>query len=127
VIGNREPQASPVGEIIPAREFYDYVAKYEDNSTQLKIPAELPKGVEERIRELAVAAFKAIDCAGMARVDFFLAENGEIFINEVNTIPGFTPISMYPKLWEIAGLSYSALITKLIDLALERWRDRRYA
>lgn len=124
VLGNDDPQASPLGEIIPSREFYDYVAKYEDDSTRLVVPVQLPPAVEARMRAMAVAAFKAIDCCGMARIDFFLG-GGEIYVNEINTIPGFTPISMYPKLWEAAGLSYSNLITGLIELALERGRDQR--
>lgn len=124
VLGNDEPAASPLGEIIPSREFYDYVAKYIDNSTQLKVPVELPTPLTERIQAMAIAAFKAIDCAGMARVDFFLHDD-QPYVNEINTIPGFTPISMYPKLWEVAGLSYTGLITRLIELALERDRERR--
>lgn len=124
VLGNDEPQASPLGEIIPSREFYDYEAKYHDVSTRLVIPVILPPNKEEEIRRLAVAAFRAIDCSGMGRVDFFLSEEGKVYVNEINTIPGFTPISMYPKLWEVAGLSYAQLISRLIELALERHQKR---
>jgi len=108
-----------------AREFYDYVAKYEDPSTRLIIPADLPPEVSERLQALAIAVFKTIDCAGMGRVDFFLTQDGQAYINEINTIPGFTPMSMYPKLWEIAGLSYSDLITRLIELGLERHQEEQ--
>jgi len=124
VLGNEEPQASPLGEIIPAREFYDYKAKYLDPHTRLVVPVALPRPVEEEVHRLAVAAFRAIDGAGMARVDFFITKQGRAYINEVNTIPGFTPISMYPKLWETAGLSYKDLIGCLIELALERHRGQ---
>ncbi|MBI1885088.1 MAG: D-alanine--D-alanine ligase [Chloroflexi bacterium] len=124
VLGNDDPQASPPGEIIPHREFYDYEAKYLDDSTELVVPVRLEPEIQRRLQQLAVAAFKAIDCAGMARVDFFLAGE-EPIVNEINTIPGFTPISMYPKLWEVAGLSYGDLITRLIELALERHREKQ--
>jgi len=128
VLGNDNPIASVPGEIVPSREFYDYAAKYLDEgkvASQLFIPAPVPKEVAERVRELAVQAYMAIDCAGMARADFLLAgEVGELYVNEVNTIPGFTSISMYPKLWEATGLSYPALIDRLIELALERHADR---
>ena len=124
VLGNDEPIASVPGEIIPCREFYDYVAKYIDDRSELIIPADLPPGVIRRIQELAVAAFLAVDCAGMARVDFLLdKDTGELYLGELNTIPGFTPISMYPKLWGASGISYSELIDRLIDLALERFAD----
>ena len=125
MLGNDEPEASPVGEITYHAEFYDYHAKYEDNTTQLHVPADIPETASERARELAIAAYKAIDCAGLARVDFFLTPDGRLWLNEVNTIPGFTPMSMYAKLWEHAGLSYSDLITRLIELALERHEERR--
>ncbi len=120
VLGNEEPEASPVGEVTFVGEFYDYHAKYEDPATQLHIPADIPDHAAKRAQELAIEAYKAIDCAGLARVDFFLTPDGRLVLNEVNTIPGFTPMSMYPKLWEHAGLSYRELITRLIDLALER-------
>lgn len=125
VLGNDEPQASVPGEILPSREFYSYEAKYVDGTSGLLIPAPLPEEKAEEIRRLAVAAYKAIDCAGMARVDFFLErQTGQIWVNEVNTIPGFTSISMYPKLWEASGLPYPALIDRLIELALERKAER---
>jgi len=127
VLGNDEPEASPAGEITYRGEFYDYTSKYEDPNTELHIPADLPEEVSQRLRELAIAAYKSIDCAGLARVDFFLTANGETYLNEVNTIPGFTPMSMYPKLWEYAGLSYRDLITRLIELAFERYQEKRRA
>ena len=124
VLGNDEPIASVPGEIIPCREFYDYIAKYVDDRSELIIPADLPPEVTRRIQELAIAAFLAVDCAGMARVDFLLdKDTGELNVGELNTIPGFTPISMYPKLWEASGISYSELIDRLIELALERHAD----
>jgi D-alanine-D-alanine ligase len=121
VLGNDEPVASLPGEIVPCREFYDYIAKYIDDRSELIIPADLPPQVTRRIQELAITAFLAVDCAGMARVDFLLdKDTGELYLGELNTIPGFTPISMYPKLWEASGVSYSELIDRLIELALER-------
>ncbi len=121
VLGNDEPQTSVPGEVIPSREFYDYEAKYLDEGSKTVIPADLPSVVAEEIRRLSVAAFQAIDCAGMARVDFLLArDSGAIVLNEVNTIPGFTTISMYSKMWEASGVSYPALIDRLVELALER-------
>lgn len=124
VLGNDAPVASVPGEILPAREFYDYEAKYADPRTQLVIPARVAPEVARRAQELAVRAFLALDCAGLARVDFFLERgSGLLLVNEINTIPGFTAVSMYPKLWEASGLSYRDLITRLIELALERWRD----
>ncbi len=125
VLGNDDPIASVPGEIVPSREFYDYAAKYLDDASKLLIPAPLSPALAARVQELAIAAFKAIDGAGMARVDFLLnGVNGELYLNEVNTIPGFTAISMYPKLWEASGISYSELIDRLIMLALERHADR---
>jgi D-alanine-D-alanine ligase len=125
VLGNDEPMASVLGEIIPCNEFYDYEAKYIADNSQLLIPAPTSDKVKRRIQELAVQAYKAIDCAGMARADFFLERvTNRIFVNELNTIPGFTPISMYPKLWEASGISYSELIDRLIELALERHQDK---
>lgn len=121
VLGNENPEASVPGEVIPSREFYDYEAKYIEEGSQVIIPADLPEETTARIRELSIAAFQAIDCAGMARVDFLLARgDGSIYVNEVNTIPGFTTISMYAKLWEASGLSYPALLDRLIALAIER-------
>ncbi|MBM2826294.1 MAG: D-alanine/D-alanine ligase [Dehalococcoidia bacterium] len=128
LLGNEYPQASVVGEIIPAREFYDYYAKYHDNRTQLLIPASLPTEVAQRAQELALRAYKAIDCSGMARVDMFLDKNdGQVYVSEINTIPGFTSVSMYPKLWGASGVSYPALLDRLIDLALERHREWKRA
>ena len=133
VLGNDAPEASVIGEIVPAKEFYDYEAKYElsgpDESVSI-IPAKLSKNEEKQIRTMAIAAFRACDCAGLARVDFLMAprtdgsKGNEIVLNEVNTMPGFTSISMYPKLWEASGLKYSALIDRLIELAIERHRDK---
>jgi D-alanine-D-alanine ligase len=120
VLGNEDPVASVAGEIRPQGEFYDYEAKYLDDSTDLIIPADLPDGVQEEVQRLAVAAFRAIDCEGMARVDFFLRGADELIVNEVNTIPGFTQVSMYPKLWEASGLPYDSLVNRLVELAFER-------
>jgi len=128
VLGNDEPIASLPGEIVPSREFYDYAAKYIDEgeeASDLLIPAPLSEEQTAQIRAMAVQVYLAIDCAGLARVDFLLnGETDELFVGEVNTIPGFTTISMYPKLWEATGISYSELISRLIDLALERHADR---
>jgi D-alanine-D-alanine ligase len=126
VLGNDEPQASVVGEVVPAHEFYDYDAKYLDEGSRLIIPAAIDPGVAEDVRAMAVRAFQAVDAAGMARVDFFLERtSGRVLLNEVNTIPGFTRISMYPKLWEASGLSYPKLIERLVDLAIERFNDKQ--
>lgn len=125
VLGNDHPVASVLGEIVPKREFYDYIAKYHDESTDLIIPADLPPQKMAEIQELAVRAFLALDCAGMARADlFFSRDTGQVYLNELNTIPGFTSVSMYPKLWEASGLPYPELLDRLIQLALERHRDR---
>lgn len=125
VLGNDEPQASLPGEVIPAREFYDYTAKYLEETTKFVVPAKLKPRQIHRLQELAVAAFRATECAGMARVDFLLdRRTGKIYLNEINTIPGFTAISMYPKLWEASGLPYPALLDRLIELALERHREK---
>jgi D-alanine-D-alanine ligase len=125
VLGNDEPIASVPGEILPSAEFYDYAAKYLDAESELLIPAPIPPEMAERIRELAVKAYLAIDCAGMARVDFLLdRQTNEVYLNEVNTLPGFTPVSMYPKLWEATGISYPELIERLVELALERHADK---
>jgi len=126
VLGNDDPIASVPGEVIPSREFYDYAAKYLEHASELLIPAPLDAEVTERVRQLAIDAYLAFDCAGMARVDFLLSRTtGELFIGEVNTIPGFTSISMYPKLWEASGIAYPELIDRLIELALERHADQR--
>ena len=124
VLGNDDPQPSPLGEIRYTREFYDYEAKYLDPSTQLIVPAELPEETARRIQDLAVRGYRALDCAGMGRMDFFLTGDGRVYIDEVNTVPGFTPGSMYPRLWEHAGLRYDDLIAKLVALALERHKER---
>lgn len=121
VLGNDEPIASIAGEIVPTHEFYDYEAKYiDEHGARLLVPADIPEATLEEVRRLSIAAFEAIDCAGMARVDFFLRPSGELVVNEVNTIPGFTQISMYPKLWEASGMPYPELIDRLVGLALER-------
>ncbi len=126
VLGNDDPIASVPGEVIPCHEFYDYSAKYIEEDSELQIPAPLTPEQTRRVRELAVQAFRAIDCAGMARVDFFLERGtGQIYVNELNTIPGFTAISMYPKLWAASGISYPELLDRLIQLALERRQDKR--
>lgn len=120
VLGNETAEASPLGEIIPHREFYDYEAKYMEDGTEYAIPPRIDTNLHEPLREMALTAYRAIGCEGMARVDFFVEDNGRVYLNEINTIPGFTPISMYPKLWESAGLSYTGLISRLIDLGFER-------
>lgn len=121
VLGNDLPKASLPGEIIPFNEFYDYQDKYIDDKTSFGIPADLPQKVVEDIQKISIEAFKCIDCSGMARVDFFLQERtGKIYLNELNTIPGFTEISMYPKLWEVSGLPFPQLLAELITLAMER-------
>lgn len=121
VLGNEEPVASAPGEIVPAGEFYDYRSKYLDDRTQLIVPADLLPETVEEVQRMAAAAFQAVDAAGMARVDFFLGSEG-LFLNELNTIPGFTEVSMYPKMWEASGLPYPDLIDRLIRLGLERHR-----
>jgi D-alanine-D-alanine ligase len=126
VLGNDNPKASVVGEIIPGKEFYDYEAKYLSEGSVPVIPAKISRDQNRKIGEMAVAAFKACDLAGLARVDFLMEPGGKerIFVNEVNTMPGFTQISMYPKLWEASGLSYKELITQLVELALERQAEK---
>jgi D-alanine-D-alanine ligase len=126
VLGNDQPKASIPGEIIPHREFYDYAAKYLEEGTRLIIPAKLSRAQVKRFQDHAVRAFRCLECRGMARVDFFLEKStGRIYINEVNTIPGFTSISMYPKLWEASGVSYHELIDQLIELALAEHREKQ--
>ncbi len=127
VLGNDSPQASVVGEIIPGKEFYDYEAKYLSEGSVPVIPAKLSRAETKQVREMAVAAFRACDLAGLARVDFLMEPDGKkrIYLNEVNTMPGFTQISMYPKLWEASGLPYKDLITRLIELALERHAEKK--
>ena len=119
ILGNDAPEASPVGELTFDSEFYDYDTKYTTGKAQMHIPAVLPTAIAARAREMAIAAFKALDCAGLARVDFFYLERtGELFLNEINTMPGFTQTSMYPELWRAAGVSYSDLVSRLVALAL---------
>ncbi len=126
VLGNANPDASLPGEIMPYRDFYDYRDKYIEGKTTFKIPAELPLNVTKKIQRIAIEAFRAIDCSGMARVDFFLQQGTEkIFLNEINTIPGFTEISMFPKLWEITGLSFPRLLDRLISLGFERYKNKK--
>ena len=125
VLGNEDPEASIVGEIIPGHEFYDYEDKYFDDAVKLVVPAVLPEPIAYRVRELALAAFQAIEARGMARVDFFLESGTEkVYLNEINTIPGFTQVSMYPRLWEASGVSFRELCDRLIELAIEARRER---
>ncbi|MGI8747204.1 MAG: D-alanine--D-alanine ligase family protein, partial [Deinococcus sp.] len=120
LLGNDHPLASPVGELSFAADFYDYGTKYTEGQAEARIPAELPPGVAEELRRHALDAFLALDCAGLARIDFFYAEaTGQLYLNEVNTMPGFTTTSMYPKLWEAAGWSYADLVARLVELGLE--------
>src|SRR5215218_3557335 len=126
VLGNDAPEASVVGDVVPGHEFYDFEAKYLDESLKLEIPAPVPGAVRDRVRELSLRAFQALDCEGFARVDFFYEEaTGRVLLNEVNTIPGFTPKSMFPMLWGASGLSYPDLVARLVDLATERHAVRR--
>jgi D-alanine-D-alanine ligase len=126
VLGNDDPKASVVGEIVPGKEFYDYEAKYLSEGSVPVIPAKLTRAESKQIREMAVEAFRACDLSGLARVDFLMEADGKqrIYLNEVNTLPGFTRISMYPKLWEASGITYRSLITRLIELALERHQEK---
>jgi D-alanine-D-alanine ligase len=126
VLGNDEPQASTVGEIVPAAEFYDYNAKYIDEGSQPVIPAKISKKQMKQVQEMAIRAFQAVDCSGLARVDFLMdPKSGKLYLNEINTMPGFTSISMYPKMWAASGLEYPKLIDKLIQLALERYKEKK--
>jgi len=126
VLGNEEPQASVVGEIVPCNEFYDYDAKYIDEDSELIIPARISSETTEKIRQMALDVFRVVESAGLSRVDFFVSRQDEsIYVNEINTIPGFTPISMYPKLWAASGISYAELIDRLIQFAIERHRDKQ--
>ena len=126
VLGNDAPEASVVGEVVPGHEFYDFEAKYLDDALKLEIPAPVPAGVRDRVRELSLRAFQALDCEGFARVDCFYEEaTGRVLLNEVNTIPGFTPKSMFPMLWAASGLAYPDLVARLVDLATERHAARR--
>ena len=127
VLGYEDPEVSVAGEIVPGNEFYDYRAKYLDDNSELIIPARIRPETAQRVRDLGRRAFLAVEAAGLSRVDFFVSRDEEerVYVNEINTMPGFTPISMYPKLWEASGVSYAELIDRLIQLALERHRDRR--
>ncbi len=126
ILGNEEPQASVVGEIESGGEFYDYGAKYIDDNSQLHIPARISEATAEKVRQLGVRAFQAVEAWGLSRVDFFVGkEDEQVYLNEINTMPGFTPISMYPKLWQASGLTYGALIDRLIELALERHAEKQ--
>jgi len=126
VLGNDKPEASLPGEIVPSTEFYDYNAKYLDEGSQLIIPAKLTKSETKEVQRLAIGAFKAVDCSGLARVDFLMEpKSRKIYLNEINTMPGFTAISMYPKLWAATGVSYSDLIGRLIQLGLERHEEKK--
>jgi D-alanine-D-alanine ligase len=126
VLGNDEPEASVVGEVIPGKEFYDYEAKYLSEGSDLIVPAKLTKAETKQVREMAIAAFRACDCAGLARVDFLMepGRSGKIYVNEINTLPGFTSISMYPRLWAASGVAYPQLIDRLIALGMERRVDK---
>src|SRR5438309_5292421 len=126
VLGNDRPQASVPGEIVPGKEFYDYTAKYLDEGSQLIIPAKLTKSKTKKVQELAIKAFQAVDCSGLARVDFLMdPKSHKIYLNEINTMPGFTSISMYPKLWAASGVGYSELISRLIQLGLDRHAEKK--
>jgi D-alanine-D-alanine ligase len=126
VLGNDDPKASVVGEIVPGAEFYDYNAKYIDEGSKPLIPAPIPKKLMKQVQEMAVRAFKAVDCSGLARVDFLLDPvSKKVYLNEINTMPGFTSISMYPKMWAASGLEYPALIDRLIQLGLERFEEKK--
>ena len=126
VLGNDEPRASIAGEIVPSTEFYDYNAKYLDEGSKLIIPAKLTKKQMKELQEMAIAAFQAVDCSGLARVDFLMEpKSGRIYLNEINTMPGFTSISMYPKLWAASGIEYPELIERLVQLGLERYQEKK--
>ncbi len=127
VLGNRSPEASPLGEVVPVHEFYSYEAKYIDaEGAELKIPAEMDKQLEEEIRAAAIRGYQVLQCSGLARVDFFIdTTNNSIYLNEINTLPGFTSISMYPKLWDYMGVAYSELLDRLLQLAFERFNERK--
>ncbi len=126
VLGNKKPIASELGEVVPKHDFYSYEAKYlDEDGAVLKVPAEISGELKNKIKKLATETFKVLACEGMGRVDFFLKDDGEVIVNEINTIPGFTKISMYPKLWEVSGVSYTELIDKLIQLAIERFKKEQ--
>lgn len=126
VLGNDEPRASVVGEIVSSNSFYDYKAKYLDGKSVMLIPADIPEKIADNIRSMAIQAFQAVDGSGLARVDFFVRKTDQaIMINEINTMPGFTPFSMYPLLWKETGVSYGQLLDQLIQLALERYNEKQ--
>ncbi|WP_059171519.1 D-alanine--D-alanine ligase [Bacillus sp. FJAT-27445] len=125
VLGNDSPEVSVAGEIVPKKDFYDYKAKYEDGDTALIIPADIDGETYNRIKEMAIKSFKSLDCSGLIRADFFLTENGTVLINEVNTMPGFTPFSMFPLLWKHTGVEYPQLIERLVSLAIERHSEKQ--
>jgi D-alanine-D-alanine ligase len=125
VLGNDYPECSVAGEIVPKVEFYDYKAKYEDGDTALIIPAEISEKEYSELKDMAIKAFKALDCSGLVRADFFLTREGKLYINEVNTMPGFTPFSMFPLLWKHTGVEYPQLIEKLVNLAIERYAEKQ--
>ncbi|PIC65091.1 D-alanine--D-alanine ligase [Sporosarcina sp. P13] len=125
VLGNDYPEVSVAGEIRPVADFYDYEAKYQDQSTELSIPAEIPDNTAQHMKDMAIRAFKVLDCAGLVRADFFVTQDDEVLINEVNTLPGFTPTSMFPLLWQKTGLTYPELIDRLIELAIERHTEKQ--
>ena len=125
VLGNDDPKCSIPGEIVPKKDFYDYKAKYEDDNTALIIPAQVTEAEYSQLSEMAIKAFKSLDCSGLVRADFFLTKDGKALINEVNTMPGFTPISMFPLLWKHSGLEYPKLIERLVQLAIERHEEKQ--
>ncbi|MDV6378506.1 D-alanine--D-alanine ligase [Sporosarcina sp. GW1-11] len=125
VLGNDHPEVSVTGEIQPVADFYDYEAKYQDQSTELSIPAEISDNTAQHMKDMAIRAFKVLDCAGLVRTDFFVTQDDEVLINEVNTLPGFTPTSMFPLLWQKTGLTYPELIDRLIELAIERHAEKQ--
>ncbi|MGM9985764.1 MAG: D-alanine--D-alanine ligase [Bacillaceae bacterium] len=125
VMGNDEPKCSVIGEILPKKDFYDYKSKYIDGDTGLAIPANLTEEEQETMKSEAIRAYKALDCAGLCRADFFLTKDGQFIINEINTMPGFTPYSMFPMLWQEAGMTYEGIIEKLIELAMERYEEKQ--
>lgn len=125
ILGNDELSCSVAGEIVPKKEFYDYEAKYADNTTELVIPADIPETDYDTIRDMAFKAYKALDCSGLARMDFFVTPDGRALINEVNTMPGFTPVSMFPLLWKNTGVSYPELIERLVDLGRQRYEEKQ--
>lgn len=125
ILGNDEPECSVAGEIIPKKDFYDYKAKYEDGDTALVIPADISTEVYEELKEMAIKAYKSLDCSGLVRADFFLTKDGQLLINEVNTMPGFTPFSMFPLLWKHTGVEYPELIKRLVKLAKERHAEKQ--